>query len=105
LHQAGASITPGTDSPFVPYGTSLHVEMQNLADGGIAPFDVLRAATARAAEVVGVGKDLGTLEPGKLADLIVVDGDPLRNVRDAWNVVWVVKNGAVYSVEELLKRP
>ena len=105
LHQAGASITTGTDSPFVPYGTSLHVEMQNLADAGIAPFEVLRAATARAAEVVGVGKDLGTVEPGKLADLIIVDGDPLHNVRDARNVVWVVKNGAVHSLDELLKRP
>ncbi|MDJ1503122.1 amidohydrolase family protein [Xanthocytophaga agilis] len=105
LIAAGAHVTTGTDSPFVPYGTSLHTELQCWVDGGVTPFEALRSATLWAAEAVGVSKDLGSVEPGKLADLVIVTGDPLTQIRDAWNVETVIKNGEVYSLEELLKRP
>ncbi len=103
LLDAGARVTTGTDSPFVPYGLSLHVELQNWVEGGATPFEALRGATSWAAEHVGVGQDLGTLEPGKLADFSLVLGDPLRRIQDAMNVRYTVKNGRVYSLEELLK--
>lgn len=105
LLAAGARVTPGTDSPFVPYAMSLHTELQCWVDGGVTPFEALRSATLWSAEAVGVSKDLGTLEPGKLADLVIVDGDPLTNIRDAWNVDAVMKNGILYDIDTLLKKP
>lgn len=102
---AGAHVTTGTDSPFVPYAMSLHTELQTFVDAGLTPFEALRSATLWAAEAVGVSKDLGSLEPGKLADLVIVTGDPLTTIRDAWNVVSVVKNGEVHTLDDLLKKP
>ncbi len=103
--QAGGRVTAGTDSPFIPYGTSLHVEMQLYVDGGLSPFQALQSATIRAAEAVGVANDLGTVEPGKLADFVMVEGDPLQNIEDAWNVVSTFKAGKRYDIEALLKAP
>lgn len=100
----GAHITAGTDSPILPYGLSLHLEIQTYVDGGLSPFQALQSATIWAAESLGVEKDLGTIEAGKLADIIVVEGDPLKNIRDAWNVTTVMKNGMVWKTEELVKR-
>lgn len=102
---AGAHVTTGTDSPFVPYGMSLHTELQTFVDAGLTPYEALRSATLWAAEAVGVSRDLGSLEAGKLADLVIVDGDPLTHIRDAWNVEMVIKNGTVYSLETLLTKP
>nr|WKN39361.1 DPP IV N-terminal domain-containing protein [Tunicatimonas sp. TK19036] len=101
--QAGGHMTAGTDSPFIPYGTSLHVELQLFVEAGLSPFQALQAATIKSAETIGVANDLGSVEEGKLADLVIIDGDPLRNIKDAWNVTTVVKNGIQYDIEELLK--
>lgn len=102
LSEAGGSITAGTDSPFIPYGTSLHVEMQLFVEAGLTPYQALRTATYNSARTIGVLDDLGTVEAGKLADFVIVDGDPLTNIKDAWNVVTVFKNGIKYEYEELL---
>jgi imidazolonepropionase-like amidohydrolase len=99
----GGRITPGTDSPIIPPGLSLHAELQSWATGGITPFEILRSATLWSAEAIGVSGDLGTLENGKLADLVIVNGDPLKDVRDLLKIKTVIKNGFVYSIEELLK--
>ncbi|HEA19878.1 hypothetical protein LCGC14_1464370 [marine sediment metagenome] len=101
--KAGGHMTAGTDSPFIPYGTSLHVEMQLFVEAGLSPYQALQAATIKSAEAVGVDKDLGTIEAGKLADLVIVDGDPLTHIKDAWNVNTVIKNGITYDIDELLK--
>lgn len=103
--QAGGRVTAGTDSPFIPYGTSLHVEMQLYVDGGLTPYQALQSATIRAAEAVGVADDLGSVEAGKLADFVIVEGDPLENIRDAWNVVSTFKAGQRYDIDELLEKP
>jgi imidazolonepropionase-like amidohydrolase len=58
-----------------------------------------------AAEALGVGDELGSLEPGMLADMVVVEGDPLRDIRDARRVKLVIKNGEVYTLDDLLQRP
>ncbi|CCH52686.1 amidohydrolase [Fibrisoma limi BUZ 3] len=105
LIKAGAHVTTGTDSPFVPYGMSLHTELQSFVDGGLTPYEALRSATLWAAEAVGVSQDLGSLEPGKLADLVIVAGDPLTTIRDAWNVEMVIKNGETHTIDDLLKKP
>jgi imidazolonepropionase-like amidohydrolase len=73
--EAGVKVAMGTDAGVVPHGTNLD-ELQLMADGGMSPEDVLVATTRTAAELMGLGRDLGTIEPGKRADLVVVSGDP-----------------------------
>ena len=102
----GNHITAGTDAPFMPYGLSIQLEMQTYVNIlGISPFHALQSATLWAAESAGVDKDLGSVESGKLADLVIVDGDPLKSIRDAMNVRTVISNGFVYRVEQLLQPP
>jgi len=72
---AGVNVAMGTDAGVVPHGTNLD-ELQLMADGGMSPEDVLVATTRTAAELMGLGRELGTIEPGKRADLVVVAGDP-----------------------------
>ena len=103
LIDAGARMTPGTDSPLIPYGLSLQVELQNWVEGGVSPFETLRGATLWSAEAAGVGNDLGSIEVGKIADLIAVDGDPLTKIRDSMNVRYTIKDGNVWTLAELLK--
>ena len=105
ISQAGGKITAGTDVPFVPFGLSLHVELQLYEQAGLSPFQVLRTATTNAAESLGVENDLGSIQPDKLADFVVIDGDPLAQVKDAMNVVMTVKDGIVYRIEDLLEAP
>ena len=100
----GVRMTAGTDSPFITYGLSLHVELHNFVEAGLTPFQALQAATLHAAEAIGVSKDLGSIEAGKLADLVIVNGDPLKNIKDAWNTEVVFKNGIRYNIEELLDK-
>ncbi|QIP12359.1 amidohydrolase family protein [Spirosoma aureum] len=100
---AGGRVTPGTDSPLIPYGLSLQIELQNWVEGGVTPFETLRGATLWSAEAAGVGKDVGSIEVGKIADLIAVDGDPLTKIRDTMNVKYTIKNGQVWTLAELLK--
>ena len=98
LHNSGVTIVAGTDG--LP-GFTLHRELELYADAGIAPKDVLRIATLTAAQVAKREKDLGTIEPGKLADFIIIDGDPTRHIRDVRRVVTVVKDGRVFQPEEI----
>ena len=105
LIDAGAHVTTGTDSPFVPYGLSLHTELQSFVGAGLTPYQALRSATLWAAETVGVSKDLGSIEPGKLADMVIVNGDPLTNIHDALKVEQVIRNGEVFTIDQLLTRP
>jgi imidazolonepropionase-like amidohydrolase len=73
--EAGVKVAMGTDAGVVPHGTNLD-ELQLMADGGMSPEDVLVATTRTAAELMGLSRTLGTIEPGKRADLVVVSGDP-----------------------------
>ncbi len=74
--EAGVPIAMGTDAPLYPHGQNL-VELELLVEHGLRPADALHAATLSAAELMGLDRTLGSIEPGKLADLVVVDGDPL----------------------------
>lgn len=111
LRQRGVQVALGTDwcpcfvrmltgdagelHPALQAGTITHTEMELLTWGGLAPTAVLEAATADAARAIGLGHVLGTLEPGKLADLIVVDGDLSADIGAIRNVELVVKGGEV----------
>jgi imidazolonepropionase-like amidohydrolase len=102
--EEGGVVVVGTD--FGPAGLSLVSEMEVLTRyGGMDPAEVMRATTSVPAEVMGYGDDLGIVRPGMLADLVVFGGDPLRDITSVRDVRWVVSNGRVYSMEELLERP
>jgi hypothetical protein len=93
-HDAGITIVAGTDD-FA--GFALHRELELYVLAGIPPADVLRIATLVPAQLLKREKDLGTIEPGKLADFILVDGDPTLNISDIRKVSTVVKDGKVYD--------
>lgn len=105
LSAVDALVVSGTDSPFSPYGVGLHAELRLYALAGLTPRQVLRTATVKAAIAAGVENDLGSLRPGMLADIVIVDGDPLADIGDADNVTMTIKNGRAYSLEELLRAP
>jgi len=100
LYDAGVTIVAGTDS--AP-GFALHRELELYAEAGIPPADVLRIATLGAARVMKRDGELGSIEQGKLADLILIDGDPTRRMSDIRRVSLVVKDGSVYEPAALYK--
>ncbi len=103
VYRAGGVVLAGTDSPIDSVSTALHMNLRAQVKFGLAPWQALKTATSLAAQVYGVAADLGTLEPGKLADMVFIAGDPLTNIQDAVNVESVMKNGRLYRVEDLLK--
>jgi len=84
---------------------SCSAELRLYERAGLQPWQVLRAATAKAAEAAGVGKELGRIAPGMLADLVVIDGDPLATIKDADNVVLTIKGGRQFPLDTLLADP
>jgi imidazolonepropionase-like amidohydrolase len=95
LHQAGIPIVAGTDQA-VP-GHSLHREMELYVEAGLSPMEALQAATLVPARAMKRDGDLGTIEPGKIADFLVVDGDPLADIRNLRKIAIVVKDGRAYD--------
>ena len=72
-----------------------------MASGGASNHDVLRAATIYGAEAIGFDQDIGTLEAGKLADILVLDLDPLADLRNSLSLRYVMKNGRLYEADTL----
>jgi Tol biopolymer transport system component/imidazolonepropionase-like amidohydrolase len=103
--RAGGRVIAGTDSPINPYALSLLLELEHFVRGGLSPAEAIRTATTVPADAMGLGADLGTIEPGKLADLTVVDGNPLANIADLRRTRRVIKDGVLYELEGLLARP
>jgi Tol biopolymer transport system component len=105
LVRAGGRVGVGSDAPAVPYGLGVHLELVLLANAGIANDQVLRLATAAGALALGLERDLGTLEEGKLADFVVLDGDPLDEITATLRIVAVVKGGVWHDRSTLLAPP
>ena len=101
----GGRILAGTDSPFIPYGLGLHAELALLAEAFDSPAAALQAATWHAAQALGTERDLGNLRDGMLADLCIVNGDPLTDLSQGLRVHAVVKNGRVSKRAILLRKP
>jgi imidazolonepropionase-like amidohydrolase len=101
--RGGGTVLAGTDSPLDSVATALHLNLRAQVKYGIEPWRALQTATMLPAKTFGVLADLGTVEPGKIADLALVSGDPLRQIKDVTNVRFVMKNGRLYSVAELME--
>jgi len=78
-------------------GIGYHWELWSYAMGGMTPMDILRCATTFGAQAIGLQNDLGTVESGKLADLVIMDRNPLENIRNSNSVRYVMKNGRLYD--------
>jgi imidazolonepropionase-like amidohydrolase len=98
LHEAGIPIEAGTDNMA---GFALHRELELYAEAGIPAPEVLRIATLVPVQIYGLEKDLGTITPGKLADMILVDGDPTTRIADIRRVVLTVKDGVLFDPAQL----
>ena len=98
---AGALFAIGTDVPLNPPGVTNHSNLMALGLS-MSNFQALQSMTINAAKIAYKDKDLGTVEVGKLADLTIVDGNPLEDLKDAAAVRYVVKNGVVYTLEQII---
>ncbi len=98
LFDAGVLINAGGHGQMP--GRDMHWEMELLVQGGFSPMDALQTATRNSAVYHGLGADLGSIEAGKLADLVVLGANPLDDIRNTQQVVHVLKNGVVYSGDD-----
>jgi imidazolonepropionase-like amidohydrolase len=101
----GVKVHAGTDSLMTGtfFGPSLHWELEHLVEAGISPLEAIRTATAGAAQAVGAADVLGTVAPGKLADLVLLEADPLENIRNTRSIRRVIRAGRVYDPASLRK--
>jgi imidazolonepropionase-like amidohydrolase len=95
LHRGGIPLLVGSDSldPFVFPGDSLHRELAEFVRAGFTPMEALQAATRSAAQFLGHEKEFGTVEPGKTADLVILDANPLENIANTRKILAVIRNG------------
>jgi imidazolonepropionase-like amidohydrolase len=101
--RAGIPVAMGTDAgnPLTVHGPAVYAEMETMQRDGMRPMEVIVAATRNGARAMGREADFGTVEAGKLADLVLVGADPLRDVANLRRVRWVVRGGVVRPLEEL----
>jgi len=100
MYKAGVKIAMGTDMGFEPDMGSNAAELEIYVKLGMKPMDAILTTTRNAAQALKMEKDLGTLEAGKYADLIAVDGDPVKNIRclqEKKNIKIVMKEGRIYA--------
>lgn len=100
VHKAGGNALAGTDAPiiYVAPGRSLHRELELLVESGLSPAAAIIAATGKPAKALRQEREFGTVEAGKLADLVIVDGDPLRRIQDVRAVAVVLRAGRMLAL-------
>ena len=109
FHEEGVEILAGTDeiSPFCAPGFSLHDELALLVEAGLTPLQALQSATLNAARFFQQSRDWGTIEQGKFADLVLLDANPLRDIRNTQRINAVVMNGRLLdrrTLDEMLSK-
>ncbi len=97
VQRAGGRIVAGTDQPGPMY---MHAELASYVRFGMTPYEALRTATKTPADFLRL--DAGEIAPGKLADIVLVEGNPLENIADAHKVKRVVANGRMFTLDDLL---
>ena len=102
---AGIPVVMGTDAGNIGtlHGPSVFREMEIMAQAGLTPLQVLRSATSNGAKAMGMEGEIGTLAPGKLADLVILDADPLADTMNLSRVHRVIKDGRVFVPDELIR--
>ena len=95
----GVKIGLGTDASVYPHGRNVE-EFHQMVDLGMKPIDALKAGTSMDAELLGLADKIGTLEAGKLADVVAVPGNPVENIRQTEHVFFVMKEGVIYKNEK-----
>ena len=93
--QMGVKIALGTDAAVYPHGNNA-VEFMLMSNDGMPPAQALRAGTSVAAELLGLATKIGTFEPGKMADIVAVPGNPLEDIKVTQSVFFVMKEGSIY---------
>jgi imidazolonepropionase-like amidohydrolase len=97
VHGAGITVAMGTDAGNIGtvHGPSVFREMELMAQAGLSPLQVLRSSTVEGAKVMGLDRNAGVIYPGRLADLVILDADPLANIANASRIHKVIKGGRV----------
>jgi hypothetical protein len=105
LHRAGVPLLAGTDSPepYCPPGYALHQELELLVESGLSPAAALQAATINNARSLKQEVDLGTIAPGKTADLVILMADPMADIRNTRKIKHVIHGGRICDPQVLLK--
>jgi imidazolonepropionase-like amidohydrolase len=101
MKKSGVTILAGTDGPYAQGGDALHSELKLLTDAGLTPLEALQAASRDAAKAVGVADEVGTIEVGKTADLVLLSANPLEDIANAAKIDAVVLHGRFFSRQEL----
>jgi len=97
--KAGVKIAFGTDMGGIPWTEAIAQEFPHMTEFGMSPMDAIRSATSRAAELLDRQGQLGEIRPGVLADVVAVEGDPLRDINELGRVRFVMKDGQVFKNE------
>jgi imidazolonepropionase-like amidohydrolase len=104
MHKAGIPFLAGTDTPpgvYIFPGFSLHEELQRLVAAGFTQTEALQTATLNPAKFLGRENELGTIEKGKLAEMVLLDANPLDDIGNTQKIAGVVANGRYYSRADL----
>jgi hypothetical protein len=101
MKRSGVPILAGTDGPYAQGGEALHNELDLLVEAGLTPLQALQSASRDAAREMGVLKDVGTVETGKTADLVLLNADPLKEISNTRKVDAVFLHGRLFSRDEL----
>ncbi|MBZ5524778.1 MAG: amidohydrolase family protein [Acidobacteriia bacterium] len=104
MHRSGVPLLAGTDTAAgvdVLPGSSLHTEMEYMVEAGLSPMDALQTATRNPAEFLGLQKDLGTIAKGKIANLVLLEANPLEDIRNTRKISAVILNGRLLDRAEL----
>jgi len=104
LHKAGVPFLAGTDTPpgvFIFPGFSLHEELQRFVAAGFTPLEALQTATLNPARFFGMEDQLGTVAMGKMADLVLLDANPLADIANTQKIAAVIVNGRYFSRNDL----
>ena len=104
LYDNGVQIGAGSDNLASEGTVNLHTELELLVDAGLSNFDALKAATVVNAKSIGVENEVGTIEEGKLANLVVLEKNPLESISNTRSIKYVIKRGKVINGESSVNK-